>query len=88
LLRDGARFAFRSGAIDSSIQSTEARDRPIHQITNVAFAADVGADKNSLRSVPLKLCSQVLSFFFPAAGHDNLCTFLRESDGGGPADAC
>src|SRR5216683_3355453 len=45
-----ARFALSSSAIDSGIQTTKARDGPIHQITKIVIVSHVGTNEFGLRT--------------------------------------
>src|SRR5258708_10594122 len=45
--------SFRPSVIDCNIQASETLDRLIHKVTHVIVIADVGMNKNGLRSEPL-----------------------------------
>jgi hypothetical protein len=87
LLRDRAGLAFGAGVVDGDVETAEARDCLVDEITDIVLVADVGADEFGLRAKRAQLLGQRLSGFVAAAGDDDTGAVSGVGDGGGAADA-
>ena len=87
LLRYRPGAALRARVIDGGIQAAKALDSLINETAHIVLMAHVGADEFGFGTQLTEFGCQLLTLLFAPAGNDEASPFLRESDGGGPANA-
>src|SRR5258706_597445 len=87
LLDDRARLSFRGGVVDRHIQSTEAGDGLVDEISNFLLDAYVSAEVLSFRPQSAKLANELVPVRLAASRNDDARLVARVGDGGSAANS-
>ena len=75
-----------AGVVKSDIEPAEFVDRKIDHPFHVRISRDVRADESCVTAKFFNFSDDLCTFFFAAAGEDDLCTSASEFDCGGLAN--